>query len=298
MTSGTHIDVEDLVALRARSRQIGRQRTAESTVSAGARSAFRGRGVDFETSRPYEIGDDVRAIDWRVTARRGTAHTKVFKEERERPVLLLVDVSAAMTFGTRRMFKSVLAARAAALLAWGTVDSGDRVGGLVVNDTHIERLAPRSRSEGALIFCTALARHQTREYGSAPATTKFNEALIHLAQHTTAGGAAFVLSDFRTLDEDGIHALTRLGQRSELIMGVVYDPLEAAIPKAGDYLFSFAGQRRVLRIRNEQERDTYQARFSAHLGQLARVSTAASSRLLTLNTGDAGAEAAPRALLR
>ena len=97
-------------------------------VAGGHLSAFRGRGMEYHESRPYQPGDDIRSIDWRVTARSGQTHTKVYREERERPVLLWLDLSNSMFFGTQVCFKSVLASKLAALLAWSSVQHGDRLG--------------------------------------------------------------------------------------------------------------------------------------------------------------------------
>ncbi len=96
------------------------------------RSVYRGRGMEFAESRLYQPGDDVKSIDWRVTARTGQTHTKLFQEERERPIVILTDMRAMMQFGTRNRFKSNLAAEVAAMMAWTGHDGGDRVGGLVM----------------------------------------------------------------------------------------------------------------------------------------------------------------------
>jgi uncharacterized protein (DUF58 family) len=102
-------------------------------------SRFKGRGMEFDEARQYQPGDDVRTLDWRVTARTGKPHTKLFREERERAVLAWVDMRPTMFFATRGAFKSVIAARAAALIAWSTNQQGDRLGSLVFNaDNHHE----------------------------------------------------------------------------------------------------------------------------------------------------------------
>ena len=114
-----------------------------SLLSGRHRSRLRGRGLDFDEVRKYVAGDDIRNIDWRVTARVGSTHTKMFTEERERPVLLIVDQSASMFFGSRLYMKSVTAAHAAALGAWRTLEVGDRVGGIVFDNTTLDYLSPK-----------------------------------------------------------------------------------------------------------------------------------------------------------
>ncbi len=131
MNDGIQLEVQELIRLRAAARglELGARRRALSAQAGGYLSAYRGRGLEFDEVRAYQDSDDARSIDWRVTARRGTPHTKLFREERERPVLLLPDLHPGMYFGSRRQFKSVLAGRLAALLGWAAVRAGDRVGG-------------------------------------------------------------------------------------------------------------------------------------------------------------------------
>ena len=133
---GAYTDLPDLIRLRYAAREMA-DLTGDKTSNplAGLLSSnFRGRGIDFAEVRVYQPGDDVRTIDWRVTARTQVAHTKVFQEEKERPVLILVDQSASMYFGSQVTFKSVLAARTAAIIAWAALERGDRVGGLVFSE--------------------------------------------------------------------------------------------------------------------------------------------------------------------
>ena len=142
---GVYAELADLIALRygARNLQIGKRKRALSVLAGPNKSNFRGRGIDFEEVRGYQPGDDIRTIDWRVTARTGSAHTKLFREERERPVLLVVDQRNSMFFGSQHCFKSVLAAQLASLLAWSALNNGDRVGGLVFNDNQHREFRPR-----------------------------------------------------------------------------------------------------------------------------------------------------------
>jgi Protein of unknown function DUF58 len=125
--------LEDLLVLRAVARgwSLHAPVAARAALLGSHRSAYRGRGLEFQEVRPYVAGDDPRSIDWRVTARRGRPHTKLFQEERERPVWVVVDLHAGMFFGSRRQLKSTVALRAAALLAWAAEMGGDRVGAVI-----------------------------------------------------------------------------------------------------------------------------------------------------------------------
>lgn len=130
------VDADELVALRASGERLRpvRAQTARSALGGGHRSGFHGRGMDYRESRHYQPGDDIRNMDWRITARSGHAHVKVFDEERERPVVVLVDFSASLFFASQGVFKSVQAARLAALIGWSTIGHGDRIGALLFSD--------------------------------------------------------------------------------------------------------------------------------------------------------------------
>ena len=149
-----------LIRLAGPARAIALDVLRVNSLQTGAYvSRFRGRGMEFDESRPYQPGDDPRSIDWRVTARSTTAYTKLFREERERPVFIAVDLRSSMHFATRGCFKSVSASRAAALLSWAAHHRGDRLGGLVFGDTTHRELKPRLGRQAALRFVHELATH-------------------------------------------------------------------------------------------------------------------------------------------
>ncbi|MBE9568426.1 MAG: DUF58 domain-containing protein, partial [Proteobacteria bacterium] len=128
----TWISTQSLIRLRMHASQLLLNSSKIHAKQGGAYlSSFKGRGMEFDESRIYQAGDDIRNMDWRVTARTGTAHTKVFREERERPVLLWLDLNASMMFATRNKFKSVIATELASLIAWSAARNNDRIGGLI-----------------------------------------------------------------------------------------------------------------------------------------------------------------------
>src|ERR1700749_174237 len=155
-------DLEDLLAVRgeAHGLRLISRRGVRALHSGAHRSTQRGRGLEFPEVRPYVSGDDPRTIDWRVTARRGRPHTKLFREERERPVWLLADLNAAMFFGSRRQMKSAVVLRAAALLAWTAAANGDRVGAVVVGTSSCKFVPPRAREGGVLPVLATLLEMQ------------------------------------------------------------------------------------------------------------------------------------------
>ena len=148
----------DRIAARTPARSTWRARLARARLAGDHLSRFRGRGMDYRESRAYQPGDDVRSMDWRITARTGVPHVKLYQEERERPVVLFLDLNPGMFFGSRGMLKSVAAARAAALVAWAAAERGDRVGAMLFDGGHCD-LPPRGGRHGVLRLIRELVEH-------------------------------------------------------------------------------------------------------------------------------------------
>lgn len=266
--SGAQIDLPSLIALREEARRldIAPRGRILATRSGGHLSRFRGRGIEFDESRVYQPGDDPRNMDWRVTARSGQPHVKLFREERERPVWLLVDIGPSMRFGTRVAFKSVVAARAAALLAWAAADRGDRVGGLVFDETrHFER-RPMARTRGLLPLLKALSESPLP--GERGGHASLAAAAQHLAQLVRPGSLVFLLSDFAGIGQDGSAWMTRLARANELVLVQIFDPLEAAPPPPGHYPVIDGERHAVLDAGDAGLRSAWRHRFDAHTATL------------------------------
>jgi uncharacterized protein (DUF58 family) len=224
-------DLEELLALRAAARALSIRvhRPSQALLLGSHHSRHRGRGLEFEEVRPYVAGDDPRSIDWRVTARRGRVHTKLFREERERPVWLLVDLDTSLFFGSRRQLKSALAVRAAALLAWIAAAGGDRVGGVVANSTSIRLLPPRSREAGILPLLNSLVDLQPRAPG-APALDGMQRALQALLPLVHPGSLVIAVSDFAGNRSTDTSLWSATAAHSECRWLWVTDPLERHLP--------------------------------------------------------------------
>lgn len=310
----------DLVALRGRlAGGAGRWRDVAPPAVAVApapglhRARGPGRGMEFAGLRAYERGDDVRSIDWRHTAKRGRPYTKVFHAERERPILLLIDRQPSMRFGTRVAFKSVLAARAAALLSWAAAEAGDSVGGAVWDAGRLRVVPPRSRQHGAFELIRALATHDdaddtdraTRSPAAAGATrdsspqppptsrtppaaqqANFSGALRALQRIARPGGAVVVFSDFRTLDADAQSALAALAGRGSLALVHVFDPVEAEPPPPGVYRIADADGERVIDLHSATARAAYGQRFRDRCDTLAALAGRLRASLIPLSTED------------
>lgn len=223
--------LDELIALSrpAGGLQLSRP-TARALQSGQYFSRFKGRGMEFDETRLYAPGDDVRYLDWRVTARTGKAHTKLFREERERPVFLCVDYRESMFFATRGMYKSAMAARLAALIAWSARRHDDRIGGQLFAETGSLELRPRHGHAAVLRFLKALVDRAQSLVGGGSSELALEEALTHLPRHARPGSLVFLFSDFRQLNPVGESALSRLSWHCDAVLVMIHDPLEQHLP--------------------------------------------------------------------
>ncbi len=226
-----------LIRLNGPARAIALDVLRVKSLQTGAYvSHFRGRGMEFDESRPYQPGDDPRSIDWRVTARSATAYTKLFREERERPVLVVVDLRSSMHFATRGCFKSVNASRVAALLAWAAHHRGDRLGGLIFGDTTHRELKPRLGRRAALRFVHQLADHPDwSNRGTSKGTDPFAQAMSALRRVARPGSLIVVISDFTGFSRTVQSYLSAVAHHNEVLAVFMNDPLERKLPPPGRY---------------------------------------------------------------
>ena len=255
-----------------------------SQQSGGYVSRFKGRGMEFDETRLYQPGDDIRSIDWRVTARTGKTHTKVFREERERPVFISVDDRLTMQFATRGVFKSVLAAKLAGLLAWAAEYHGDRIGGQIFSELECRELKPQNGRHAVLRFLSAIVgktnlTSSVNELGTTalPKIT-LEQVLARLAQHARPGSLVYVISDFRGINEQTETYLAKLAQHCEVVLIFIYDPLESSLPTKGRYRFTNNERDVVIDTSDEQRLKNFQQLFTL---RLKRIESLAKKRGLT-----------------
>ena len=234
--AGATFSTADLVGLRPRAAGLSLDACLSSRgARSGVRvSRFRGRGMEYSESRIYLPGDDIRSIDWRVTARTGRAHTKLFHEERDRPVLFVVDLGDHMRFGTRKAFKSVVAAEAASLLAWAAAENGDRVGGLVLAGGRAAEARIRGGQRGALGLIRALGAAEN-EYGAPADGGTLESALARAHRVARPGTLIIAISDFSELRDSADRYLVRLREHNDLLCVWIHDQLEAVPPPPARY---------------------------------------------------------------
>ncbi|WP_426409867.1 DUF58 domain-containing protein [Bradyrhizobium ganzhouense] len=234
-TPGVYVDLEELIALEYRGRKVSflPRQPVHSLLSGRFASRMRGRGLNFEEIRDYRPGDDVRSIDWKVTARLRKPHIRVFNEERDRQALLVVDQRLSMFFGSRLAMKSVTAAQAAAIGAWRVLGVGDRVGAIVFGDRElVEVKARRSRTTVLQILSTIVTQNQALGVGrglvSAPAM--LNTALEHAQRHALHDAVVIVISDFDGADDATRKMIGAMSRHNDVVALLVHDPLQSDLP--------------------------------------------------------------------
>ena len=239
MNSATEITPARLLALRfnAKTQRHGTPKQIRSSQRGQYLSKARGRGMEFDDFRPYQSGDDIRHIDWRVSARTGTTQTKLFREERDQNVFFVVDQCAAMYFGTRRVFKSVAAAETACLLAWMASFRGDRVSGLIFNDQQTFSAPPRRGQPGVMALIQLLCRHQAHEQAIHHEGQWVN-ALSRVAKTAHTGSHIYLISDFANIHEEAEKDLSLIRQHNDVSLLQIYDPIEETLPAKTHYTFS------------------------------------------------------------
>lgn len=298
--AGVRVDLRELVALRGQITRLARlaQRRSADTLSGANHSPFRGRGMEYAESRPYAPGDDVRHIDWRVTARSGRTHTKLFQPERERTTAVVYDRAPAMAFGTRVCFKSVQAARLAALMLWLAAQEGHRLAAAGCGEA-VELMPPLGGRRGVLRALDALVRWQPKigvqESGAEAANLA--RALDALRRVLRPGSQVLLLLDPRSVDAQVSAALARLRAHHDLAACLIVDPIEQAAPPPEDYRISDGNSIGHLHLETREARRRWQAHFSDLHAQASEQLRRAGTRVVRVAT-DADPVDALGALLR
>lgn len=255
-------------------------------------SVFRGHGMEFDESREYQAGDDTRSIDWRITARTGVAHTKLYREERERPVYVLVDCRRMMQFGSRVRFKSVMAARLAAMLCWVGIDGNDRVGGVLLSTSGLSYYPPSRTRSGMLAFLHAISDatmthlEGSEELDSESAESTLAKGIQRLHKVCRPGSLAFIISDYNDFDESCERELKRLCLRAHVTNLFVHDPLDEVLPLGGDFRLSDGCDVLSLDALDQHVHSDHATRFAHRRERLESLARQRSMAFLSLSTAD------------
>ncbi len=264
----------------------------------GFRSRFKGRGMDFDEVRMYQIGDDIRNIDWKVTARTGHAHTKLFKEEREKPVFVVLDQMPSMFFGTAQVFKSLLACQIAGQLMWNSLNNGDRFGALLFSENnHFEMKPSGNRRHCMRLLNRIVENHQQtlenyfsseKKQSTAEQITQqqnnFSETLRRLQYLAKPGSVIHIISDFNQFDSRCEKQLSKLSQHADLHCVFVNDTIESQLPPAGIYGISNGVENSILDTSKENIRLNYALAFENKLDKLKSFTISHRGIFTSINT--------------
>ncbi|TWI53870.1 uncharacterized protein DUF58 [Pseudomonas duriflava] len=286
---GVSITLAELVDLRHRVSEVKLFSAAgrRSPLIGLHHSRLRGRGIDFDQVRAYQPGDDVRAIDWRVTARTREPHTKLFHEERERPVYLLLEQSQQLFFGSQRVFKSVLVAQAAALIGWSVLGHSDRIGGMIFGDDHFRDIRPRRSKQNLLRLFDQLiqANHILQTAAKPPLPRDALCLMLRRAREVLRPGSlALVLCDERSLTDAAEQQLSLAARHSDLVLLPVSDPLDHRLPEAGFLRFAQGQAELDIDTRDPALQQAYQQQAQQRQARWTQLSRRLGIPLLPLST--------------
>jgi uncharacterized protein (DUF58 family) len=278
-------DFNDLLTFKKRKtglKQIS-HRDVKSTTAGQHRSPFRGQGLEFDSVREYVPGDDIRRIDWRVTARTGSAHLKIFKEDRERHLVICVDMNAAMRFGTKNTFKSVQAARIAAFLGWQGMASQDRISAYLFGDVKegIQYFSPRRTAKSFCEILKTLAEPPIEHHQKS-----IGEVLKKMDQAIPSGSVVYLISDFMDIDESFQHSthLARLSQKCDLIFVTINDPADASLYPLGVIGFSDTREKAFINTKSPEGRETYRQQWDVNRQEVKKIASGLKIPMIELMT--------------
>ncbi|MFO7830345.1 MAG: DUF58 domain-containing protein [Desulfuromonadaceae bacterium] len=288
-TSAVRIDLPDLIARRQELVQLKRHRNlSRAAAEGGYRSRAKGRGITFAEVRGYQPGDDVRLIDWRVTARTGRAHTKVFDEERERPVLVALDYRRPMFFATRGCFKAVQASRLAALLGWQALQHNDRFGTFLFSEERTLGLRPQLGKNAVLRVLREMVTDPVWErdlHQPFEPYQRLEHTLDQMQRVVRPGSFIVIISDFSQWNAGVEKQIALLTRHCDLCLVHCYDPFEADLPPGGVYPLTDGRKHMQLHL-DARVRTTYAQGFAAHCERLKQFCRTRGAAYIPCSTTD------------
>jgi len=268
-TQGAYTSLSDLIAWQASAKRlnIAKRKQALRRSAGPYKAPTRGRGMEFEDVRQYQAGDDIRHIDWRVTARVGKAHTKQFREEREIPILLVLDQRHSMFFGSKLAMKSVMACDLFSLLAWSGLNNGDRVGGIIINDEQHHEIRPKKSRKNVLHLLDHANRANHALHAQlvtqAHDSQSMQDLLKEVKRLAKPGFQIFIISDFQDFDQDCLPLVRDISLHCDCIALQVYDNLERELAtelKQNQQVHTGHGLQ-WLKAKNKKWQENYQSQF-------------------------------------
>jgi len=266
---------------KVRKIEIKTRGLSKQVFSGEYQSAFKGRGMSFSEVRDYHYGDDVRNIDWNVTARTGTPFVKVFEEERELTLMLVVDISQSSLFGTKAQFKSDLVTEMSAVLAFSAIQNNDKVGAILFSSEIEKYIPPKKGKSHILRIIREIIFHKPEHKG-----TDIEKAIRYLTNVQKKRSIAFVLSDF--MDQGYDNALTIASRRHDVVGIHTYDQSEVEMPNVGllRVIDPETGDLRTIDTSNKSVRNAYQAAFADNEAYFKETFMKLGSDIISIATGD------------
>ena len=294
-SSGIWIDKMELLDLARLANRKMKKAISKKKEILGGRflSKIKGRGMEFDESRPYHPGDEVRHIDWRVTAKSGKTHTKLFRQERERPIMLVLDQSRSMFFGSRKRLKSVQAARTASLLGWKAIHAGDRVGAVIFSEKNHHEFRPKSDKNGFLRLLSYVTKEHNyivdkMNQGEWSYSNEFflSHSLRRLRYLIQPGSLIYVFSDFTGYNEECKKHFFQLSKHSQVKAVLISDPLEKKITSHASYAMSDGKKIVWFNAGNYEVRKQYSYSFEKNIDLLSNELRLCQVNLLNVSTVD------------
>lgn len=289
MTARAYATLPDLLKLRFQAQGFSYlpRQPVHSLLSGSRASRLRGRGLNFEEIRGYLPGDDIRNIDWKVTARTGKPHTRVYTEERDRPVLLLVDQRINMFFGSQVSTKSTTAVEAAAVSAWRVLGVGDRPGAIVFGDSEWKEVTPHRSETRVIELLNVLMRFNKALHADAedpPAADMLNKVLHAAVQRAAHDCLVVLISDLYGADDESVQLVSRLAEHNDVMVAFVYDPLESELPQSGRLVVSDGNRQLEFDTANTSLRDNFRQQFDERLSSARSLMLRRSVPVLPIET--------------
>lgn len=283
------VTLTELLQLSSNGRSFSLSALRRTHLQTGQhQSRLLARGMEFAETRRYQHGDDIRNIDWKVTARTGKTHTKLFAAEKEKRILVAVDLQSSMFFATRGLFKSVQAALMIGTVAWSAALKGDRLGGIIFDGTNTFESRPALGKKGLFPFLQGLADRVTinRVRGAMPTEEAMDSAITHLHRITKPGSLVFFASDFRHLSRSAHNLLMQISLHSDLCLCFIYDPLEKELPEKGLYPLTDNKTEYELNCDIKTNREKYKERFFERREKIAALSRQGHIHFIECSTED------------
>lgn len=289
-SDGVNLGIKELIHYQGKTAllNLSPRKTVQAKLAGAYLAKTKGRGMEFDEARHYQPGDDIRAIDWRVTARTGKTHTKLYREEKERPVFVLTDLSSSMQFGTQFLFKSVQAAHLSALIAWSARKRGDRIGGLIFNQhQHIE-CKPFTRQKAVLSLLNSMLKVQQGSKNTGQEQITLANACARLRRLAHPGSLVFILSDFSQLDELAKQHIAQLSKHCEVIAYPISDPFEHQLPKVNmsQRVTLSDGHNRQQIVLGEKDTETqYSNQHQTHFDKIENTLKQCKAQVISIDAG-------------